>query len=144
MALTRIIYFGSLPGDLRDKHDVVTRVDARLIASSRVGMRFCDVFMEGVRAYEELGYPDEWKNHHQGGPIGYQDREFLATPETEIAILPNQAIAWNPSVPGTKSEDTILVGEDEVEMITRGRTGWPMVKVEVGGQAIFRPDILCL
>jgi hypothetical protein len=47
------------------------------------------------------------------------------------------ALAWNPSLPGHKIEDTILVGDDGVENLTIDPR-WPTVTV--GGRA--RPDVL--
>ncbi len=36
-----------------------------------------DVMEAMKEEYRAQGFEDEWKCHHQGGPIGYQDREFL-------------------------------------------------------------------
>ena len=38
---------------------------------------------------------------------GYEAREITATPTTDQPILMGQAFAWNPSIKGAKSEDTI-------------------------------------
>ncbi|HXT34751.1 MAG TPA: aminopeptidase P family protein, partial [Chloroflexota bacterium] len=54
-----------------------------------------------------------------------------------------QAFAWNPSIAGAKVEDTVLLGERGIEVLTA--TGeWPMVEVEVGGKRFLRPAILAL
>jgi Xaa-Pro dipeptidase len=71
------------------------------------------------------GYADEWQRHHQGGPAGYEPREYVATPETLDPVGVGQVFAWNPSITGTKSEDTILVGEDGNEILTQ-IAGWPL------------------
>ena len=66
------------------------------------------------------------------------------TPETDEAIVAGQVYAWNPSITGTKSEDTILVGAEGAgrnEILT-AVDGWPQVAVEVGGKTINRPAIL--
>jgi antitoxin VapB len=49
--------------------------------------------------------------------------------------------AWNPSITGTKSEDTILVGPHGNEVLT-GIEGWPALSVTVDGQTVARPAIL--
>jgi hypothetical protein len=49
--------------------------------------------------------------------------------------------AWNPSITGTKSEDTILVGPGSNEVLT-SIPDWPMLIVEAKGQNIPRPAIL--
>jgi antitoxin VapB len=55
-------------------------------------------------------------------------------------ILVGQAFAWNPSITGTKSEDTILIGRDQNEIITE-MSDWPAIDVQVGDQTIRRPAI---
>jgi antitoxin VapB len=52
-----------------------------------------------------------------------------------------QVYAWNPSITGTKSEDTILVGENENEILTE-IDGWPTYSVEVNSRIYHRPAIL--
>jgi hypothetical protein len=42
---------------------------------------------------------------------------------------------------GSKSEDSVLIDEKGSEILS-AIPGWPMVKVEVGGRIIERPDIL--
>ena len=55
--------------------------------------------------------------------------------------MPNQAFAWNPSIAGTKSEDTILVGPEGNEILSS--TGnWPTTPYPAGGQNWSRTDIL--
>jgi hypothetical protein len=116
-------------------------VDAALIAASRPGARIADIFKRGVEAYAKVGYPDEWQLHHQGGVAGYEPRERVATPAGSQVVNAGQAFAWNPSITGSKSEDTILVGDEGWEVIT-AIEGWPRIAVQVEGQLIERPAIL--
>ncbi len=79
-------------------------------------------------AYDHVGYPGEWELHHQGGAAGYAGREWIATPTTDDEIRLPMAYAWNPTVQGAKSEDTALVGEERIEILTE--TGdWPTESV---------------
>jgi antitoxin VapB len=50
-----------------------------------------------------------------------------------------QVYAWNPSITGYKSEDTMLVGEKRNEVLT-AIPGWPEKVVD----GIARPSILVL
>ena len=79
--------------------------------------------------------------HHQGGPAAYEPRESLATPGNAQVVLEGQAYAWNPSITGVKSEDTILVGATGNEVLT-AISGWPMQKVAANGETWERPAIL--
>ena len=77
-----------------------------------------DVFARLVAEYREQGYPDEWLRHHQGGSIGYAGREYKGTPDSTRVVRTNQAFAWNPSIAGTKCEDTLLAGPERNEFLT--------------------------
>jgi antitoxin VapB len=100
------------------------------------------VFQRAVTAYAEAGFADEWRLHHQGGTAGYEPREYLGLPGGAEVVIAGQAYAWNPSITGTKSEDTILVGEAGNEVLTTIE-GWPMVAVELaGGEKWMRPAVL--
>jgi Xaa-Pro aminopeptidase len=140
-SLTRLVHFGPMPADLRRKAETIARIDAEMIVATRPGNTLGDVFHRAQAAYAFAGFPDEWQKHHQGGSAGYAPREITATPRSTQPILVGQAFAWNPSITGVKSEDTILIGDESNEVITE-MTGWPTVDVQIGGQTIKRPAIL--
>lgn len=138
---TRLVHFGPLPDELRRKGEAVARVDAAFIAATRPGARVANVFGRAVETYAAVGFPDEWQLHHQGGAAGYEPREYVATPASTEVVEAGQAFAWNPSITGAKSEDTIIVGAEGNEIITA--TGeWPTIDVEIEGQVLQRPAIL--
>ena len=140
-SLTRLVHFGRLPDELQKKSLAVAQVDAAIIEETRPGRTLGQIFASTVDAYNKAGYPDEWKLHHQGGPAGYEAREYIATPGSKDVVAPGQAYAWNPSITGTKSEDTILVGENGNEVISH-IAGWPSLSVKIGEKKIDRPAIL--
>jgi Xaa-Pro aminopeptidase len=143
-SVTRIVHFGAIPDELRRKHEAVTYVDAVAYANTLIGKSSSEVFKAIKNAYEEKGYPDEWKLHHQGGASGYVSREWRASPTSSNVIIPNCSYAWNPSIGGIKSEDTILLLEDgSIEVITNSQ-GWPAIRHEISGKVYQRPDILLL
>ena len=94
-----------------------------------------DVFEAIQAAYDAVGFHGEWKNHHQGGAAGFAGREWIATPDGDEPVRRPMGYAWNPTVRGTKSEDTHLVASDLTERLTKtGR--WPSHEadpVDVGG-----------
>lgn len=141
IAATRLVNFEQLSAALRRKHQAVCRVDAALIAATRPGAAVGDILAEGLAAYARQGFADQWQLHHQGGPTGYLGREYLATPGERRRVQANQAFAWNPSVTGTKSEDTILATA-EGPVVLSAAVDWPTVEIEVAGRTIRRPDIL--
>jgi Xaa-Pro aminopeptidase len=126
-SVSRIVHFGAVPDDIRRALEAVAQVDAAAIAASRPGRTTGDVFTDIQQAYEAAGFPGGWQGHHQGGVAAYEPREYLAVPGSEDILEEGMICAWNPSVPGAKSEDTILVGPDGGEVLT-STPGWPMVE----------------
>lgn len=140
-SVTRSIYGGRIPDDLRRRHEACTYVDAAMLEATRDGVLAGDVFARCQEAYAAVGFQDEWLLHHQGGAAGYQSREWLAGPGGMEEIHEGMAFAWNPSITGTKSEDTVILGPEGVEIATA--TGaWPTTAVTASGTTFDRPDIL--
>jgi len=140
-ACTRLVHFGTPDDELQKKMRAVANVDAALIVSSRPGTRLCEVLQEGIKEYERQGYADEWRLHHQGGSAGYNAREVKATPDEKTPIFENQPLAWNPSITGVKSEDTMIAFKDAFEVITE-TPEISTIEVEYEGIKIRRSDIL--
>jgi Xaa-Pro aminopeptidase len=140
-SITRLVHFGKLPDEVQRKMQATAEVDATFIAVTRPGQTLGQVFSRATAVYAETGFADEWQLHHQGGPAGYEAREWLATPGATDVIAAGQVYAWNPSITGTKSEDSILVGEKENQVLT-AIAGWPTLSIAVDGQTILRPAIL--
>jgi Xaa-Pro aminopeptidase len=138
-SLTRLVHFGALDEDLKKKAAACARVDATFINATRPGASLGDIFTKATEAYASGGYSGEWKKHHQGGTSGYEPREYLAVPGSKDIVSVGQAYAWNPSITGYKSEDTILVGETKNEVITE-ILDWPTTTID----GVARPSILVL
>ena len=141
VSLTRMVHFGQLDPDLAARFAAVRRIDARLIAESGGGARLGEVFAHGVDQYGREGFATEWEHHHQGGLTGYAGREVFATATSHHVLRPGQAVAWNPTIPGVKSEDTVLVGTDGGAVLSATAI-WPREPVEVAGTVVTRPDLL--
>jgi Xaa-Pro aminopeptidase len=141
-SITRLVHFGTIPDELRRKIEAVAQIDAIMINATRPGRKLSDVFADARQAYAETGYADEWKLHHQGGPAAYEPREWVATPSSDDLVEANQAYAWNPSITGAKSEDTVLVDELGWDVVTE-ISDWPMIQVNLpDGTHLNRPDVL--
>ncbi len=140
-SLTRLLHFGPLSPELRNKMEAVAQVDATFIHHTRPGATLDQVFQRAVDAYAATGYAGEWQLHHQGGVAGYEPREFIATPGLKEEVVALQAYAWNPSITGVKSEDTVLVSDNGVEVLTE-MPDWPTLPVNVEGVLYERPAVL--
>jgi antitoxin VapB len=142
-SITRLVHFGHLPEEIQEKALLVTRIDAAMINATRPGRSLGEIFQTTIDEYSRFGYPDEWRLHHQGGPAGYDPREYMARPGASEKVSLGQVYAWNPSITGTKSEDTILVTETGNEIFT-SISGWPVISVDVDGDSLERPAILIM
>ncbi len=140
-SISRLVHFGPLPEALRRKAEAVAQVDAALIAGTCPGRPIGEILQDGIEMYARTGFAEEWKLHHQGGLAGYEPRELVARPGVSARAAALQAYAWNPSITGTKSEDTVLMSEKGIQNLTE-MEGWPAISTEINGQTIMRPGIL--
>nr|MBA2689629.1 M24 family metallopeptidase [Burkholderiales bacterium] len=112
----------------------VREVEAAGLRACRPGIPLSRVYEALGEAYRAAGFPAAIGQHHQGGITGYLAREIIAAPHTAIALKTGMAVAFNPSLPGVKIEDTFLLQAGGLDNITLD-PNWPAVMHE--GQ--FRP-----
>jgi len=128
-------------------------ITARLGAAQHVFTALLDASVDGASAaslyhvaataYASGGYAAEETRHHQGGAIGYRSREWIAHPASPERVTVPMALAWNPSVTGTKVEDTCLITPSGVEVITSS-PGWPASTGTAQGRTILLHEHLVL
>jgi antitoxin VapB len=141
-SVTRLVHLGALPHDLRRRHEACIAVDAAMIAATQPGARASEIFGVCMDAYARQGFEGEWRYHHQGGATGYAGRDWLATPTATVTVVPHQAFAWNPSIAGTKSEDTIVLDDQSRPEFLTATGSWPVLPVTAGDLTLPRPAIL--
>jgi antitoxin VapB len=142
-SLSRIVCAGSVPDDLRMRTDAAAHVNAELFAAARPGVTGRELYEVAANSYLAEGFPGEEKLHHQGGATGYRTRDWVAQPNSAERVQANQAFAWNPSITGTKVEETMIAFEDHIEVITT-TAEWPSIPIEVQERAYVFPDVLSL
>lgn len=118
VSITRFVHFGPMPQELAEKFGAVESVYERLLEATREGASSDELFGVVQREYARLGHAGAEQNHHQGGATGYGEREWFARPGGEERVQPNQAFAWNPNLLGAKTEDTVLLREGNLELLT--------------------------
>lgn len=137
--LTRFVYFGEPSNLERELHMATVTVEAAALSASTPGTSLGKVFEAMVSAYADAGFPGAERDHHQGGPCGYLARDAVARADSVELIQERNALAWNPSLPGAKSEDTVVTAAAGVEVLTVD-PDWPMME----GPAGPRPDLLVM
>ena len=141
VSLSRIVSAGRVPVALKDATERTAGVYGRLLGATTPGARGSEIFEVAQRAYQEAGVPGEEQKHHQGGATGYRTREWVAHPASEERVQARQAFAWNPSITGTKVEETALLDESGMRVITAS-PDWPSHAIGVGGRTLAAPGVL--
>jgi Xaa-Pro dipeptidase len=141
ISITRFVHFGELPGELAARFRSAAAVNAALLDASRVGTTSAQLFKVAQDAYAAEGFPGEERFHHQGGPTGYGEREWVATPDGTQAVVNNQAFAWNPSIRGGKAEDTVILRDGTIEWLTP-TPELPVIEATVNGKVYPAAGVL--
>ena len=141
VSITRFVHFGKVPPKLQKLYEDTVDVDCTLMAATIPGRPAAEAFQAGLAAYAEKGYPEEYKLHHQGGSIGYIGRDYKVSAATKEIVRENQGFTWNPSITGSKSEDTMLATSSGPVIVSEP-VFFPSFTVEKGGYHFRRPMIL--
>ena len=141
ISITRFVHFGELPAELAARFKSSAAVNAALLDATRVGATSAGLFKVAQDAYAAEGFPGEERFHHQGGPTGYGEREWVATPNGTQTVVNNQAFAWNPSIRGGKAEDTVILRDGKIEWLT-ATPDLPVMEASVNGKVYPSAGVL--
>lgn len=142
-SFTRIVCSGPVPDELRRRTLAAAHVNAKLLSATRPTTSGAELYRLAAATYAAEGYANEERLHHQGGATGYRTRDWLAHPSSLERVQTDQAFAWNPSITGTKVEETCIALNDGVEVLT-ATADWPQIPVRVDGHEYLSPDVLSL
>ncbi len=140
--VTRMVHFGKVPADLRRRFDAVSSINAYLLSQLTPGLLFVDLFEKLKSEYTRAGFADEWQNHVQGFPCGYETCYDGWAIQPHAAVAYNQTYDWLQTVPGAKTEELSLFTKEMGAEIVSVGSGWPVLHVEAGGKTWNEPDIL--
>lgn len=133
ISITRFVHFGPMPATLAANFEKAARINAGLLHATREGAASADLYAVAQRGYAAAGAADEISRHHQGGPAGYLERDWLAHPGGTERVASCQGFAWNPSLQGAKAEDTAVLCDGSIEILT-ATPGLPVIETELGGK----------
>lgn len=146
VAATRFVAAEGPSPELQERLRAVRQIEAAVLEASAAGATYGEATLRLVEAYAKAGHAEAWREHWQGGPIGYSTREFEIAPGLEeskfwsIEVAPGHALAWNPSLRGgAKVEDTFLVTDAGLECVT-APIDWPTEEAQ--GASEPRPAVL--
>lgn len=144
ISMSRMVNVGEPSDDLIIKTEAAAFVNASLLAATRKGITSRELYKIAADAYETAGFANEINLHHQGGATGYRTREWVAHPIGNDIVNEQQAFAWNPSITGTKVEDTVITSGDinhTIETIT-SIPEFPMIETTVSGEVYLSSGIV--
>jgi Xaa-Pro dipeptidase len=119
-SVTRMICFEEPDPQTARRQEACEEILGRMRGeATQPGRTLAQAFEDCRCFYAEAGFPEGWRDHHQGGMAGYASREIIATPATHQEIKEGQAFAWNPSLVGAKAEETFVLGPDGPEVLSR-------------------------
>lgn len=140
--VSRSVCFGTPSNEVKRAYRAAAQLEAGLLERLTPGLAFSEIFNWQKQKYAELGFPDEWKNHFQGGPTGYVVVDALrhTTPTT---VQVNQAFDWFITITGGKVEELTLLSKDGVE-IPSFQSPWPSYQPTQNGDGSGVPDLWVL
>ena len=134
ISITRFVHFGPLPTDLAGYFTVAAQVNAHLLHAHPCRRHRCCALPCRRRRPTPQPAFRRGSSPPPGRCYGYLEREWIATPNGVEKVTDPQAFAWNPSIRGGKVEDTVLLRNEEIEMLT-ATPELPTRHVEIEGIA---------
>jgi hypothetical protein len=141
--ISRMVTLSEPDEELIKKRNAVLAVDIVAQKYTKAGIPLNQVFKKMKDTYKIYGFENEWKKHHQGGITGYKSREEKVTQDSGILIKNNMIFAFNPSVPGYKTEDTFFLKNGKPVMTTFSDK-LPLIEIEFEGEVYMKPDLIRL
>lgn len=141
--LSRVISAGTPSEDLITRTEAAAYVNSVLLNATRPGTRGSELYAAAAAAYASKGFRFEIDKHHQGGATGYRTRDWVAHPDSSEVVNAGQAFAWNPSITGTKVEESCILLDDGIEIVTAS-PGFPTIATVINGTEYLSPGIFTI
>lgn len=142
-SLSRMVCIGDVPNELKIKTEAAAYVNACLLHATRQRITGAELYQVAANAYAEKGFAGEIDRHHQGGAAGYRTRDWVAHPSSGEAVQENQAFAWNPSITGTKVEETCILTANGIGILTAS-PDFPTITTVIDGHTYWSPGVLSI
>jgi antitoxin VapB len=139
--VTRLVHFGPLPNEIQRAVDGVLTIEGRILGMISEGMHFADVLVEQKRWYSEVGFPEDWRYHFQGGITSYSLADPTQSLNPAARMVMRQAFDYFVTITGAKSEELVLLTEEGVEIASFGGD-WPRRAIKTPRGEFEVPDIL--
>jgi antitoxin VapB len=136
-----MLYFGDrIPPDVAARYDAACRIEAAAISLCVPGRKFSEILEVEKTIYRETGFPEEWRNHYQGGITGYVLADPTLCMDPDSVVRPNQAFDWFITITGVKVEELSISGARPEVLSACG--AWPLKSYVRDGVTLHMPEIL--
>lgn len=137
--VNRCISFGEPPEKVKRDHRAALEIEGRVLCSLEPGLSYSKILEMEKGWYRELGYPDEWKNHFQGGPTGYRLADAYRC-FTDQSVQARQSFDWFLTIHGLQVEELTLWGDAGLEILSSGLR-WPLTPITWNGKTFQLPTL---
>jgi len=139
--VTRMMHFGDrVPVDVADRYDAACRIEAAAVSMCVPGRKFSEILEVEKSIYREMGFPEEWRNHYQGGITGYTLADPTLCMDPDAVVRPGQVFDWFITLTGAKVEELSISGTTPEVLSACG--AWPLKRYEHKGVELHLPEIL--
>jgi Xaa-Pro dipeptidase len=125
---SRSMYFGEPPAEIKKAFLAAATIEGRIFAELSEGLRFSSILEKQKNWYREVGFPDGWNYHFQGGPTGYVLCD-VSQNQTDHAIRAPQPYSWFTTIRGAKVEELCMLTTEGIEILSFG-ANWPAIIVD--------------
>ena len=141
--VARMVCFGSVPAQTRQRFEAVTAIEAEVLSLVRPGMRFRDILERQKALYAAMGWPEEWRLHYQGGTTGYHVSDPTLCQRADAVLVENQVYDWFITITGAKAEELSLHADGRLE-VPSVTGAWPTRAWTRNGVTRLLPELLVL
>jgi Xaa-Pro dipeptidase len=139
--VTRMVHFGKKDEKLVEQFDKTCEIECRSIAAVKPGADDINAYNACKKAYTDFGFENMWRAHGQGGPQGYNNRDYTITPVAHGITQVNQCYCFNPVIDGTKTEDAFIATGEGPLFVTKP-VSFPRINKEIDGINFEKPGLL--
>ena len=136
-----MVSFGAPSEETETKYQAANLVLTAAVSRSVPGQSFAEILELQKKAYRAAGFPDEWRNHYQGGITVDVLADATLCTDPRAVVTDNQAFDWFVTITGAKTEELVISTEKGPEVVSA--TGqWPSCAYAYAGFTVNLPSIL--
>lgn len=141
--IARFIHFGQPDNEIVEKYRAACNIATAAISESYPGNTFANILEIEKELYSKYNYPNEWKNHFQGGITGYMVSDAAKCLVKDEELVEKQTYEWFITISGVKSAElSFNDGKDQHLFSVNGL--WPTETYTYKDKRVALPEILIL